>query len=176
MTEPTPTPVTDPLSIVALETERYVAAAGWDQAPRLFALVPTADLLAREPGMATGAEPRPGDLTAIEQDELPEAGTVEELLGQIAWPPAVVGAAIALERIVVPPSAERDLPTDPDEAARVLAAHPEREDVRLLAACLRDGTATCLLRQRSHDRDDRVARGQDIAPGLLHALRTTLED
>ena len=27
--------------------------------------------------MATGAEPRPGDLTAIEQDELPEAGTVE---------------------------------------------------------------------------------------------------
>ena len=110
------------------------------------------------------------------EDELPEAGTVEELLGQIAWPPAVVGAAIALERIVVPPSAERDLPKDPDEAARVLAAHPEREDVRLLAACLRDGTATCLLRQRSHDRDDRVARGQDIAPGLLHALRTTLED
>ena len=42
-------PVADPLSIAALDTERHVAASGWDQNPRLFALVPTADLVAREP-------------------------------------------------------------------------------------------------------------------------------
>ena len=42
-------PSSDPLAIAALDTERHVAAGGWDQPPRLFALVRTADLLEREP-------------------------------------------------------------------------------------------------------------------------------
>jgi hypothetical protein len=29
------------------------------------------------------------------------------------------------------------------------------------------------LRQRSHDHDDEVALGDDIAPGLVHALLAT---
>ncbi|WP_321166366.1 hypothetical protein [Serinicoccus sp. CUA-874] len=53
-------------------------------------------------------------------------------------------------------------------------AHPARKDVRLLAACLRDGERTCLLRQRDFDEDDAVAVGQDLAPGLTHALAATL--
>jgi hypothetical protein len=53
---------------------------------------------------------------------------------------------------------------------------PARKDVRLLAACLRDGQQVCLLRQRDHDSDDAVAVGQDIAPGLTHALAATLQD
>ena len=56
----TPQPVTDPLTLAALDTERHVAASGWDQPVRLFALVPTADLLEREPHLAEGmADPRP---------------------------------------------------------------------------------------------------------------------
>lgn len=176
--DPHVTPVTDPLSVVALETERYVAGAGWDQPLRLFALVATADLMRAEPGLVV--KPADGDqggaLSAVEQDELPDADGVEALLAGIAWPPTVVGCALALERIVVPPEAERDLPDDPAAALRQLASHPAREDVRLLVAVTRDGGARCLLRQRSHDRDDRVATGEDIAPGLVEALRATLAD
>jgi hypothetical protein len=178
-TDVTPVPVTDPLSIVALETERHVAGFGWDQPPRLFALVPTAQMIADEPGLAEqlgGSDLLPGALTAIEQDELPTTSDVVELLAQIGWPPEVAGAAFAVERIVVPPDAERDLPEDPAQAVQVLADHPDRADVRLVVAVLRDGPAVCLLRQRAHDRDDRVASGPDIAPGLVHALRATLSD
>jgi hypothetical protein len=173
------TPVTDPLSLVALETERHVAAAGWDQNPRLFALVPSAELLEREPHLHAGLgapDLAPGALTAIEQEDLPRTSSVESLLGRLAWPETVHGAALVLERVVVPPAAERDLPRGAEEAMEALSAHPDRKDVRLLVAVLRSGQSICLLRQREHDADDRVARGEDIAPGLVHALRATLED
>lgn len=170
-------PVTDPLSIVALETELHVASGGWDQPVRLFALVETAHLLEHEPGFLDALRPHdvaPGALTAVEQEDLPSAGHLEGMLAQVMWPRTVTGAAIAVERIVVPPDAERDLPPDPDEAIATLAGHPDRRDVRLLVAVLRDGSSRCLLRQRDHDRDDLVAQGDDIAPGLVHGLLATL--
>jgi len=74
----------------------------------------------------------------------------------------------------VPPEAERDLPSDDAAALQAIAEHHDRADVRLLIAVTRDGAARCLLRQRAHDTDDRVALGEDIAPGLVHALRATL--
>lgn len=179
-TEPTasaPQPVTDPLTLAALDTERHVARAGWDQPVRLFALVPTADLLAHEPHLADGLASHDavaGALSAVEQEDLPSGPGLEDLLAQIAWPDQVAGCALAVERIVVPPEAERDLPEDDAAALRAVAEHPDRADVRLLVAVTRDGSARCLLRQRAHDADDRVALGEDIAPGLVHALRATL--
>jgi hypothetical protein len=170
-------PIFSPLVTSALETERHVAAAGWDQPPRLFALVRTAGLLEREPQLR--AQVGQGDqegLTAIEQEGLPNTSSLETLLAQLAWPEEVDGVALALERLVVPPEAERDLPENPDQAAEALAAHPDRKDVRLLVAVLRDGESTCLLRQRDHDTDDKVASGPDIAPGLVQALSATLQD
>lgn len=172
-------PVTDPLALAALDTERHVASSGWDQGPRLFALVPTEDLLRREPHLAAGltvSDQIAGALTAVEQEELPETDSIESLLGQIAWPDSVEGCAIVVERLVVPPEAERDLPADREAALTALAEHPGRRDVRLLAAVTRDGRSICLLRQREHDRDDRVATGSDIAPGLVAALRATFTD
>lgn len=179
--EPAPTsqPTTEPLARCALETERHVAQAGWDQPPRVFALVGTEALLAAEPalrGSMSVTDLVPGALTAIEQEGFARTSSIESLLGRLAWPGTVDGAAVALERVVVPPDAERDLPADPTEAAERLAAHPDRQDVRLLVAVHRDGRSVCLLRQRAYDRDDRVALGEDIAPGLVHALRATLED
>lgn len=176
---PSPQPVADPLSVAALDTERHVAAAGWDQNPRLFALVPTAELVQREPHLRDqlrGHDLAAGALSAVEQENLPRTSNLESLLGGIAWPDAVVGAALAVERVVVPPEAERDLPESPDAAMDALAAHPGRQDVRLLVAVTRDGQARCLLRQRAHDSDDQVAIGTDLAPGLVHALRATLQD
>jgi hypothetical protein len=172
-------PVADPLSIAALDTERHVAASGWDQNPRLFALVPTAQLLEREPHLRAqmrGSDLAEGALSAIEQEDLPPTSNLESLLGGIAWPDTVVGAALAVERIVVPPEAERDLPAHTESAVDALAAHPQRQDVRLLVAVTRDGQSRCLLRQRANDRDDKVALGDEIAPGLVHALRATLHD
>ncbi len=170
-------PISSPLITSALETERHVAAAGWDQPPRLFALVRTAGLLEREPHLraqiGVGQEEA---LTAIEQEGLPSTSSLETLLAQLAWPQEVDGVALAVERLVVPPEAERDLPEDPERAAEALAAHPDRKDVRLLVAVLRDGESTCLLRQRDHDTDDKVASGPDIAPGLVQALSATLQD
>jgi hypothetical protein len=169
--------VTDPLTLAALDTERHVARDGWDQPVRLFALVPTSLLLEQEPGLAGSLathDAAAGALSAVEQDDLPDAPGLEELLGGIAWPDQVIGCAIAVERIVVPPEAERDLPSDPDEALASVAAHPDRRDVRLVVAVTRDGASRCLLRQREHDSDDRVALGEDIAPGLVEALRATL--
>ena len=170
-------PIFSPLVTSALETERHVAGAGWDQPPRLFALVRTAGLMEREPHLR--AQLTEGDedgLTAIEQEGLPDASSLESVLAQLAWPEEVDGVALAVERLVVPPEAERDLPEDPGEAAEALAAHPDRKDVRLLVAVLRDGESACLLRQRDHDTDDKVASGPDIAPGLVQALSATLQD
>jgi len=174
-----PQPVTDPLAVAALDTERHVATAGWDQPARLFALVRTADLLEREPQLREQMGPADlaeGAFTAIEQEGLPATSSLETLLGRIAWPDEVDGCAFAIERMVVPPDAERDLPARrPEDAVDHLASHPDRKDVRLLVAVLRDGSAICLLRQRDHDRDDAVATGKDIAPGLVEALKATLE-
>ncbi len=166
-----------PLARSALDTERHVATAGWDQAPRLFALVHTATLLEREPQLAAElGSSDPDGYTAIEQEGMPHTSSLESLLGRLAWPPEVDGVALAVERLVVPPEAEQDLPDDPEQATEALAAHPGRQDVRLLAAVLREGESICLLRQRAHDADDQVAVGQDLAPGLVHALAATLED
>ena len=170
-------PIFSPLVTSALETERHVAAAGWDQPPRLFALVRTGGLLAREPHLRgeIGQDLEDG-LTAIEQEGLDDTSSLESFLARLAWPEEVDGVALAVERLVVPPEAERDLPEDPDQAAELLAAHPDRKDVRLLVAVLRDGESTCLLRQRDHDTDDKVASGPDLAPGLVQALAATLRD
>ena len=178
MPEPNAIAVTDPVAIAALETERFVAGAGWDQPVRLFALVSTAELVAAQPTLASStslSDSAPGALSAVEQDDIPEHDGIEDLLARLAWPPAVVGVLIALERIVLPPEVEAALPEDPAAALQALAAHPDRADVRLVAAATRDGRETCLLRQRANDRDDRVAMDRGIAPGLLAALKATLD-
>ncbi|QDO90234.1 hypothetical protein FNH13_05790 [Ornithinimicrobium ciconiae] len=167
--------MTEILTKAAADTERHVARLGWDQAPRLFALVRTDSLMEAEPTLRAELEQAPADgLTSIEQEGLRKTSNIESLLGTLGWPEAVDGVAIALERIVVPPEAERDLPLSPTAATEALAAHPTRKDVRLVAAVLRSGESVCLLRQREHDSDDAVAIGKDIAPGLVEALRATL--
>lgn len=165
----------DPLTVCAVDTERYVARAGWDQPPRLFAIASNAGLLAREPALApqlAGADP--SAYSTIEQDTLAPSADIESLLRRMTWPQEVEGVALVVERLVVPPEAETGLPDDPAKAAAALAAHPDRRDVRLTAAVLRDGQSVCLLRQRDHDSDDKVAIGRDIAPGLVAALQATL--
>jgi hypothetical protein len=175
------------LSALLREIENHVAEGGWDQGARLFALVPTAELVAREPGLATllGLPDQPGlasagaaadALTPVEQEELPDHASIEELLGGLAWPPDVVGVALVVERVVLPPEAEADLPADEAEALAVLVGHPLRQDVRLAVAAMRDGRRESAMRFRLHDDPVQVLVGPDLVPALAEALAATFED
>lgn len=167
------------LTSAVIEIEQHVATGGWDQAPRLYALVPTEALAREQPEVLDQLGPEatlPGHLTSIEQEELPAYASLEDLLAGIAWPPAVAGTALVVERLMLPPSAEATLPAGDSEALDYIAAHPERQDVRLAVAVLRDGSRECAIRLRSHDRDDAVLSGPDLVPGLTHALAATLLD
>lgn len=166
--------------LVLLETvreiERYAARAGWDQPPTLFALVETAALRAAEPDLAEhlGIDDSAGPLTPIEQPALPDRD-LEDTLAGIRWPEEVTGAALVVERLVLPPSAEDDLPSDdPDVWAEEARTHADRQDVRLVAAVLRDGRRECAVRLRAHDSEDQVLTGPDLVPGLTDALLHTL--
>ncbi|MDQ0426405.1 MULTISPECIES: PPA1309 family protein [Cellulomonas] len=164
------------------EIEHHVAAAGWDAPVRVFALVRTQAALAAEPGLAEQLAPevleaaRADDqhLTSVEQEGVPAAEDLERLLGGLSWPATVDGAAVTVERVVLPPGAEEDLPSDPDAALAALLAHPQRQDVRLAVGVLRGGPAWCAVRTRAHDADDAVGQGPDLVPGLVEAVRATL--
>lgn len=174
----------DALSSLLREIENHVADGGWDQGARLFALVPTRELLDREPGLAAVLGLAPdgsaggglGEITPVEQEELPDHATLEELLGGLAWPADVAGAALVVERVVLPPEAEADLPADETSALAVLAAHPLRQDVRLAVATMRDGSRSAAMRFRLHDDAAAVLVGPDLVPGLTEALASTLHD
>ena len=167
------------------ELEAHVASGGWDGPVRVFALVNTARALGQDPSLATTLGPNvvaaatddPEHLTAVEQEQLPDADSLEGLLGRLAWPPSVDGAAVVVERLVVPPEAEAQAPKEPDAALAFLQEHPDRRELRMAAAALRDGTGACAVRARDHDEDDRVAvGGTELVPGLVAAVAATLED
>jgi hypothetical protein len=114
-----------------------------------------------------------GSLTPVEQEALPAEQPLEELLTQVMWPQEVHGCAVIVERLVLPPSVE-DLPEDAAAAQEVAAAHPERQEVRMVAGATRAGSTYCALRLRSHDEDRQVLEGPDLVPALLELLQATL--
>ncbi|MFC3575726.1 PPA1309 family protein [Streptomyces yaanensis] len=171
-----------PLTQAVLEIDEYVSGLGWDQPARLFALVDTARLRDQEPALAAqlGLEDESGTtgLTPIEQDELPAGKPLDEFLGTIAWPDAVVGCALTVERLMLPPSAEGSVPEGLSEKklAKWVAEHPERQEVRMTVAVLRDGARESALRLREKDSSTEVLTGPDLVPGLAQALSATFED
>jgi hypothetical protein len=156
-----------------VELERHAAGEGWDQPARLFALVETARLAEREPQLADALGDAP--LTSIEQEGLPPGLTLEDQLASITWPESVHGCAALVERLVLPPEVEHQLPGDTGSAAAFAAEHPGRQEVRIVAAATRTGASYCALRLRSHDDDGSVLTGPDLVPGLLELVRATLE-
>ncbi len=167
-----------PLYDVVRELEAHASGSGWDQPERLFALAATADLVTREPELAAALHLVAGadddSFTPIEQ-ELPPGQSLEQVLVQIAWPAEVVGVAVIAERLVLPPGADEDVPEAPDAAQEYAASHPDRQEVRMVAAALRTGETACALRLRSHDADDLVLTGPDLVPGLVTQLHATLD-
>ncbi|WP_243766236.1 PPA1309 family protein [Streptomyces sp. GC420] len=170
-----------PLTRAVLEIDEYASGLGWDQPARLFALVDSARLRAQEPGLAAqlGLDegPQASSLTPIEQDELPAGTPLDEFLATIAWPDAVTGCALTVERLMLPPSAEATVPVGLDESAlaKWVAEHPERQEVRMTVAVLRDGSRESALRLREKDSPTEVLTGADLVPGLAEALSATFE-
>ena len=162
------------LAAAVREIEAHVAQSGWDQPARLFALVETQDLLAREPDLA-GQVGEADGFTPVEQ-ELDAEQPLEDLLGRIAWPEQVSGCAAVIERLVLPPDADGRVPTDSLEADEYAREHPDRQEIRLVAGALRGGATYCALRLRAHDDDASVLTGDDLVPALLELLRETLEE
>ncbi|MFF4353402.1 PPA1309 family protein [Streptomyces sp. NPDC001530] len=171
-----------PLTRAVLEIDEYASGLGWDQPARLFALVDTARLRAQEPGLAAQLglqdEPETAGLTPIEQDEIPADKPLDEFLGTIAWPDAVVGCALTVERLMLPPSAEASVPEGLSEKklTKWVAEHPDRQEVRMTVGVLRDGTRDSALRLREKDAPTEVLTGSELVPGLAEALSATFAE
>ncbi|MGW2508005.1 PPA1309 family protein [Streptomyces scopuliridis] len=179
---PSGTPMAaSPLTRAVLEIDEYASGLGWDQPARLFALVDTARLRTDEPELAAqlGLDDAGSvaPLTPVEQDEIPSGTPLDEFLATIAWPGAVAGCAMTVERLMLPPSAEASVPEGLDEAglASWVSAHPERQEVRMTVAVLRDGARESALRLREKDSPSEVLTGSGLVPGLAEALSATFE-
>ena len=166
------------LATAVLEIESHASETGWDQPARLYALVDTAQLLEREPGLAAsmGIDAQTGPLTAVEQDGLAPDRSLEDVLATITWPDGVAGCAAVVERLVLPPAADAEIPEDPAAAEEFARDHPDRQEVRIVAGATRAGTTYCALRLRAHDDALSVVGGADLVPHLLDLLSATLDD
>lgn len=177
------------------EVAEFVDAEGWGRPPQMFALVPTADLVAAQPELEDQLD-EGGELTPVAQEAFPDDITggsiaLDEFLATTSWPPAVRGCVLVQEIVVLPPDAESTLDDAlaplladhdaADAAARAAAeAHPERREARLFAAVLRDGASLCLLQLRPEDDADDfgdldLRTYPNLAPNLVEALHHTLE-
>lgn len=170
------------LANVVVEIERAAARVGWDHAPSLYALAPTGELIERPDvpadiveNLKTGWDGTPEHLSAIIQDDLPE-DDLEEMLGHLGWPQEVAGAALTVERVIVPPEVEAEAPEDPDLAVEFISTHPARTEVRLAVGVLRSGESWCALRARPFDSDDKVGQGSMLVPNLVEALLASFAD
>lgn len=183
------------LSRAIREVAEYADAEGWGRPPQMFALVPTADLVAAEPSLLDQLD-QGDELTPIAQEPLPEDITggsmaLDEFLATTSWPPAVRGCVLVQEIVVLPPDAESTLDDAlaplladadaADAAGRAAAeAHPERRQARLFAAVLREGAGLALLQLKpGEDADDfgdlDLRTYPNLAPNVLDALRHTLD-
>lgn len=158
-----------------IDLEHHIGTGGWDQPPRLFALVRTDLLLSTEPQLAADLGLQvTGDaaLTAVEQESLTIGSQVVAALAEIEWPEAVFGCALSLERTFLPVAYEGDLPAEPELAAEVVAAHPERQEIRVVVGVDRAGNRHGVARLVSQP--DELLAAADLVPGLADALAHTL--
>ena len=91
------------------------------------------------------------------------------------WPAEVTGCAAVVERLVLPPGADAEIPEDPAAAAGVRREHPDRaggadrrrRDPRRVRRTVRCGCAPTTTTSR-------WSAGADLVPGLLELLAATL--
>lgn len=165
----------DALAAALTEIDRFLGAGGWGLPPRLFALVPTLDLIAAEPSLEGQLSVGSKDsLSSVEQEDFHPGDRVEQALGRIVWPAAVTGAAVSLERVFLPADEEAAVPGDPEAAARFVAAHPRRQDLRVVAGATRTGAHFAVARILGHPDD--LLGAENLVPSLEAALLGTFDE
>jgi hypothetical protein len=171
----------DAMVAALMELERHIGENGWDQPPRLFALVHTDAVIAAEPalaeqlglrGSADGAHP--DALTAIEQDHFKPTADLLADLAAIVWPDAVHGCAISLESTFLPADADADIPADPAAAAEYVAGHEQHQEMRVVVGVDRAEHRHGVARLRSDPEE--LLGAPDLVPGLTEALAHTLSE
>jgi len=169
--------MSEALAAALIEVERHVGRSGWDQPARLFALVPTAELIAAEPSLAEHLQNGFEDgYSSIEQDDFRQGDDLAVTLSRITWPTSVAGCVLALERAFLPADAETELPDDPQAAALLVAEHPRRLDLRVVVGVTRDGVRHAVARVRAAEgTDGELLTGEDLVPALASALSHTLD-
>jgi len=143
------------------ELDQHVADSGWDQAARLFAIVPKADLVTDHPELVSADNA--GQFMFVEQDAEIDNENLINSLEQISWPQQITGAAIAIERLI---SMQPDDEIDPE-------VESQTQELRIIALVMRDGSNMNAIRQRSFDDVNDVAVASDLVPALNAALLQT---
>ncbi|WP_280449577.1 PPA1309 family protein, partial [Nocardia brasiliensis] len=145
------------------EVAEFVDAEGWGRPPQMFALVPTADLVAAQPELLEQLD-EGAELTPVAQESFPDDITggsmaLDEFLATTSWPPAVQGCVLVQEIVVLPPDAESTLDAAlvplladhdaADAAPRAAgAAQPETPAAPRLSAVVREGAGGCRVQVR----------------------------
>lgn len=166
------------------EAVEYVHAAGWDQSPSIFALVPATALADVLGDRADGAP-----LAVVEQEPLPEGidgGSPElaDFIARTSWPAGVVGAVLAQEIMVISPDAAASLEGATLAEVRAHADGESARQARLFSGVIADGPHLTLIQPRPTEEelasrgpfaeDDIVLKdGSGIADGVLSALYST---
>lgn len=171
----------DALIAALIQLERHVGEGGWDQSPRLFALVNTDSVIAADPELAgrlgllgTADGGHPDALTAVEQDHFQPGDDLLDDLAAIFWPDTVHGCALSLESTFLPTEAEADIPEDPALATEYVSTHQDRLELRVVIGVDRDGHTHGVARMRSEP--DELLGSPDLVPGLTEALVLTLTE
>lgn len=167
-----------PLNAALREAVDFIHAEGWDRPPTLFALVPAhlvQDSLAAG-GQDTDVDAAHHPLTLVVQDELPGhilpgSDELGDYIASAQWPPLVVGAVLAQEIMF-------------SNAAP--GADPSPRHARFYSGVIDDGPERTLVQLRPTEEEldddpfaaDRVTLlgGEDLAPGVIAALRSSFED
>jgi len=148
------------LEIVIRELDAHISDAGWDQPVQLFAI------LSESPELAMDSE----YLKNASQEQLffePQGidfsdNSVIDVLRTLGWNEAVIGLAIAAERII---SVE-----DKDASDYETQSYSATQEIRVMSIAMRDGRTLNAIRYRSHDNPEDLLTGAELVPELNQAL------
>ncbi len=173
MSEHTPALTQQALNKAMMEAVEFVHAEGWDAAPTLFALVPTALVADQLAGLEDEAAP----LTLIVQEEIPEhiqpgSDELGDYLTRLAWPEEIAGVILAQE-IMFKDTAEPDSPTRP---ARLFSGVLREEGLELTLLQIRPTEEELEAAGPFAQDEIQLRGGPGVAPAVIGALRYSLDN
>ena len=173
MSEHTPALTQQALNKAMMEAVEFVHAEGWDAAPTLFALVPTALVADQLAGLEDEAAP----LTLIVQEDVPEhiqpgSDELGDYLTRLAWPEEIAGVILAQE-IMFKDQAEADSPTRP---ARLFSGVLREEGLELTLLQIRPTEEELEAAGPFAQDEIQLRGGPGVAPAVIGALRYSLDN